>query len=85
MAKGVGHEAPKAHSGGGGGHSTEKAIKALESAADLSEWGAHLSAPTIGAAWALAKGLEIKVGYALGLVYALGFSFVKEMLKGGLH
>lgn len=84
MAKGGGHEAPKAHSGGGGGHSMEKAAKALESAVDLSEWGMHFSAPTIGAGWALAKGLDIKMGYALGLVYALGFSFVKELLKGGL-
>ena len=85
MAKGGGHEAPKASGGGGGGHSAEKAAKALESAFDFSEWGAHVGAPVVGAGLAIWKGLEIKVGYALGLAYALGFSFVKEMIKGALH
>ena len=85
MAKGGGHEAPKSSGGGGGGHSAEKAIKALESAFDFSEWTAHVGAPAVGAGLAILKGLNMTTGYIMGLAYALGFSFVKEMIKGALH
>lgn len=85
MPKGGGHEGAASHGGGGGGGAAvEKAKKAVESAFGLSEWVAHEVGPPIVALRSLFAGKGWLAGAMRGVAWAVGISFLKEMVQGVL-